>query len=988
MMFDIKTLLVVSFFSTLICWLAITRLWLQNRKRFQGLFFLAWDYGFQVLALPLIIMRGDAPYWASALLSNTLVISGALLGYIGLERYFERTSSQLHNYSLLAVFICLHSYFTFIQPDQELRNVIFSTFLLGFCAQCAWLIFARVDPHERRMALTVGYVFCGYCMVSLVRIGEFFRAPHPPYDFFHSPPAEAFVLLFYLLLLTALAFGLESMVNSRLLRGLQIQEAKFSKAFQSSPYALLLTRLTDGRICEVNDQFLKLSGYQRTEVIGRTTAELDLWNSASAREELVTLLPVKGSIRDVEYLFNRKSGDQIIGSLSAELLIIDNEYFILSSVEDITSRKSAEEALQKSETLFRSYFEMPLVGIAITSRDKEWVKVNDRTLAILGYSWQELQTMTWDKITYPADLHVDTKHFSRVLAGEINQYSMEKRFIRKDGSIVFVELEVGCVRNAGGGVEYFIAVLDDISARKSAEEALKRSEKRLSRAQELAHLGSWEYDFLSGKIFWSDETYRIFGFAPQEMEVTHELIQQMVHPDDAEKLQPALKDLRKGFAQYDIEYRIVRRDGTVRYVHSQRDVSVHEEGAGKVFGTVQDITERKCSEEERDQLQMRVRRAEKMEALGYMAGKVAHDLNNVLGVTMGYAELMRGQGENGSGIRKAADCILTSTEKAAAIIQDLLTMTRRGVAVTEVVDLNRIVRSMIASHECQKLRDAHPSVSVKVTVDESGPCIINGSPVHLEKATYNLILNAMESITGFGEVIVRTEIRSLDKPLRGYEEIAAGEYAVLTVSDTGTGIKREDRDRIFEPFYTKKKMGRSGTGLGLPIVWGTVKDHNGYIDLQSEEDRGSSFTLYFPLSRDAVCEAQQKPPLDQYLGRGESVLVIDDTPEQREVASAMLVRLNYRVTTVSGGEEAVAYLNGNKADILILDMLMEPGMDGLDTYREIIKLNPHQKAIIVSGFTETERVKGAQALGAGAYVRKPYVMEKLGFAIRKELERQ
>ncbi|NTW77695.1 MAG: response regulator, partial [Syntrophaceae bacterium] len=190
------------------------------------------------------------------------------------------------------------------------------------------------------------------------------------------------------------------------------------------------------------------------------------------------------------------------------------------------------------------------------------------------------------------------------------------------------------------------------------------------------------------------------------------------------------------------------------------------------------------------------------------------------------------------------------------------------------------------------------------------------------------------------------------------------------------------------PFYTKKVMGRSGTGLGLAVVWGTVKDHKGYIDVQSEEDKGTTFTLYFPATREETGGIKKALSPDYYMSKGESILVVDDVKEQRELAMNMLERLGYRVAAVSGGEEAIEYLQKKRADLIVLDMIMDPGIDGLETYRRIIESNPGQKAIIVSGFSETDRVKKTQEMGAGAFVRKPYVLEKIGMAVRMELDRK
>jgi CheY-like chemotaxis protein len=212
-----------------------------------------------------------------------------------------------------------------------------------------------------------------------------------------------------------------------------------------------------------------------------------------------------------------------------------------------------------------------------------------------------------------------------------------------------------------------------------------------------------------------------------------------------------------------------------------------------------------------------------------------------------------------------------------------------------------------------------------------------------------------------------------------------GDYVVLRVSDNGRGISAADIKKIFEPFYTKKVMGRSGTGLGLAVVWGTVKDHDGYIDAQSEDGKGSTFTIYLPATREELTGDKQRTSPEHYTGGGETILVVDDVKEQREVAGSMLTRLGYKVEAVSSGEEAIAYLKAGKADVIVLDMIMDPGMDGLETYRRVLAVDPKQKAIIVSGFSETDRVKKALELGAGAYVRKPYLLERIGLAIKGEL---
>ncbi|MGV8057276.1 MAG: response regulator [Smithellaceae bacterium] len=213
-----------------------------------------------------------------------------------------------------------------------------------------------------------------------------------------------------------------------------------------------------------------------------------------------------------------------------------------------------------------------------------------------------------------------------------------------------------------------------------------------------------------------------------------------------------------------------------------------------------------------------------------------------------------------------------------------------------------------------------------------------------------------------------------------------GEYAVLTVMDNGPGISPDDLQRIFEPFYTKKVMGRSGTGLGLMVVWNVVQDHEGYIDLLSNE-RGTKFQLYFPVTRESAVHKKLSIPLDDLSGHGEMILVIDDVKSQREISCHILETLNYKTMAVSSGEAAIDYLQEHAVDLLLPDMIMDPGINGRETYARIKKIHPGQKAVICSGFAETQQVKETQELGAGRYIKKPLTLEELRITIKEELSK-
>ncbi|MCG6538025.1 MAG: ATP-binding protein, partial [Syntrophales bacterium LBB04] len=356
------------------------------------------------------------------------------------------------------------------------------------------------------------------------------------------------------------------------------------------------------------------------------------------------------------------------------------------------------------------------------------------------------------------------------------------------------------------------------------------------------------------RVFWKDKNLvflgcnavfaRDAGFADQK-EIIGKDDYQMVWHEQAELYRGDDRQvIESGVAKFFIEEPQKTPEGnTITLLTSKIPLRNSEGEISGVLGTYMDITDRKRAEEENQRQQERLQRAEKMEALGTLAG-VAHDLNNVLGIVVGYAELLLMDVDESSPMRPSLMTIMSGGQRAAAIVQDLLTLARRGVSGRKVLNLNRIIADSQQLPEFEKLSSHHSSVRIKTDLE---PDLLNvsGSSVHLGKTLFNLVSNASESMPKGGIVTIKTANQYLDKPIHGHDEIREGDYVVLSVTDTGEGISAADLKRIFEPFYTKKVMGRSGTGLGLAVDWGTVKDHNGYINVKSEEGKGSTFTLYF-----------------------------------------------------------------------------------------------------------------------------------------------
>jgi PAS domain S-box-containing protein len=671
----------------------------------------------------------------------------------------------------------------------------------------------------------------------------------------------------------------------------------------------------------------------------------------------------------------------------------DNNYYPVFDIEgkvvaiaiyarDITESKQAEEALNEEAIRRRILVEQYRDGIVVIDQNGKVYEANQRYADMLGYSIEEVRQLhLWDWDTQW------TREELLEMARTVDETGdhFETRHRRKDGT--YYDVEISTNGAVIGGKKLVFCVCRDITQRKQAEEALKEANDIINRSPAVAFLWKnaegWPVEFVS------DNVNELFGYTAEEFTSGKITYANTVHPDDLERVGKEVttyseeKD-RKEFTHE--PYRIICKNGEVKWLDDMTFIRRDEEGNITHFqGIALDISDRIRAQEERKRVETQLQQAQKMEAIGTLAGGVAHDLNNILSGIVSYPELMLMDLPENSPLRKPILTMKKSGERAAVIVQDLLTLARRGVAIAEVVNLNDIIPEQLNSPEFEQLKSFHLDIEVETNL-EKDLLNIKGSSAHLSKTIMNLISNAAEAMPDGGKILISTENRYIDRPVRGYDHIEEGEYVMVKVSDSGVGISEEDMQNIFEPFYTRKVMGRSGTGLGMAVVWGTVKDHKGYIDVKSSKGEGTTFTLYFPAIREKIVKDESLLAIEDYMGRGESILVVDDIEEQRELASIILHKLGYSVSTVSSGEEAVEYLKENSADLLVLDMIMDPGIDGLETYKRIIEFHPNQKAIITSGFSETDRVKAVQRLGGGQYIKKPYTLEKIGLAIKNELE--
>lgn len=463
---------------------------------------------------------------------------------------------------------------------------------------------------------------------------------------------------------------------------------------------------------------------------------------------------------------------------------------------------------------------------------------------------------------------------------------------------------------------------------------------------------------------------------------------ELVAPEDLHKAQYRLNERRTGErATFDLEVRLLLSKDDADTIEDRRYFSISAEGIyqtnepeEKTFvgtqGIIRDITKRK-------RLELQLLQAQKMEVIGSLAAGIAHDLNNILSGLVSYPDLLLLEIPKDSPLYKKVSLIQRSGKKAAVIVQDLLALARRNIIISDVCNLNVIISDYLASFEFQHLLAKYPNIVIKTDLQRE-LMDIKGSSAHLSKVIMNILHNAMEAMDAGGDIIISTTNTYVDTYLSGYESIPEGEYVCASITDSGAGINEVDLKRIFEPFYTRKSLGGSGTGLGMTVIWATVKDHKGFIDIESKEGHGTTLKIYLPTTREKADEVQPQPILDDYLG-SETILIVDDIPEQLEIAHAMLIKLGYTVFTATSGEEAIEIIGKQVVDLVILDMIMPGGLDGLETYLGIIELNPNQKAIIASGYSESDRVIKLKELGVKNYIQKPYTMEAFGLSIRKEL---
>ncbi len=721
----------------------------------------------------------------------------------------------------------------------------------------------------------------------------------------------------------------------------------------------------EGKFLHVNLEFVKMLGYDSVDELLEIKVE-DTYEEPEKRKEILELIKQHGFFKDIELRLKRKDGTiiwtEISGSLQKDEEGIE---YIDGIVVDITNRKLTELALVETEDKLMTVAQNLPVIVWSANKDGILLLSEGKGLESLGLKpGENVGKSLFDLYGELPDLNASLNKVYSGKAVNIN-VNIGKAYFEAWASPLLDER--GKVRGASG-------LLLDITARRKVEEALLETETNYKSLFENANDAIIIIEPESGRILEANKiALELYGY-------DHEVIIEKSLFDlckDSSSIRERIATLIQGTKLGNFE--------TVQYDIENEEIEllvnaslIEYEGRSAILSIHHDITE---INRMRDQLN----RSQKMESLGRLAGAVAHDLNHILTGLVTYPDLLLLDIDKNDPFRSKIESIKKSGQRAAELVQDLLTMARGGIVNTETVNLNDIITEFLGSTEVKQMKKSKADISIDIGLE---PFLkdIECSKIQMLKVLYNLFFNAVEAMPGEGRIYISTSNKSVTNHVKGYDDIPSGNYVVLSVSDTGTGISNEDIQYIFEPYFSKKVLGRSGSGIGLSVVWNVVKNLNGFIDVRSEIEMGTVFDLYIPSARMKKGAADDIPDLVDLFGNGETILLIDDEPEQREIGVFLLSKLNYRPFESSSGEEAVEFLQQNRIDLLLIDMLLGSGIDGLETFKRTLEIVPDQKAIIVSGFSGSDKIKQAQELGAKGFIRKPFTIKEIGEKIKKVLQ--
>jgi two-component system, cell cycle sensor histidine kinase and response regulator CckA len=751
---------------------------------------------------------------------------------------------------------------------------------------------------------------------------------------------------------------------------------------------------SEGRLMDVNDAYIAMSGYTRAELVGIHIPDLDAFETETDTADRITRIIALGSDR-FERVHRKKDGSTFDVEISTSFLP-ENGVFV-TFLRDLSERNESDKRVSRQRYYLEKAQELGQIGtweLDLLQNKLYWTDENCRIFGVRPGSVVNYEVFL--EIVHPSDREYVNNEWMAALGGKA--YDIEHRILT-NGQEDWVREKADITFDDNGTAISAVGFTQNITKRKNAVEALQRVNDLLQSGLDSMPLAYIVWDMDLNVTEWNKAAEIIFGYKREEV-IGRNAVELIVPEKDRDAVSNVMKHLSAGdIMDYSERDNNVRKSGeTISCRWYNRPLVTQNGDQFAILTIAEDVTTKMQMASTQADLQKKLARSERIEALGVLAGGVAHDLNNVLGPMvilpdMISEDLAKSDGKSTEDIAESLDVIRASAMRAASIVRDLVDLGRR--ANYDLVPVNINEHHCVAGDcaDIESIRAINPGVSIVHKLAEE-PLIISADESHFSRAICNLLQNGVESIESKGMVTLRTSKKSISEPLEGYETVPGGNYAIIEVSDTGAGIDEKLVGRVFEPFVTRKQnTDRSGSGLGLSVVHGIIKDHSGFIDVSSEVGKGSVFTLYLPLI-DQPSADKEAPKDAAVVGGTERILVVDDELGQRFIGCKSLKRLGYEVAEAESGHQALKQFEKAKEagaespyDLAVLDMIMEDDLDGLKTYQAIQDLFPRQKVIICSGHAEDDRAKAARALGAG-WLAKPYGVNGLSVAVRKRLDRE
>jgi PAS domain S-box-containing protein len=715
-----------------------------------------------------------------------------------------------------------------------------------------------------------------------------------------------------------------------------LSEMKFRAIFENACDAIFLID-KNGVYDDCNPAAVELFGCERSELLNKTPhffsprTQPDGRGTEEKAGELLSLA-LLGKPQRFEWKHRRLDGTEFDAFVVLSRFELHGHIMLQAIVKDISDRKKAEEMMRRNEEQLLLFFEHQLVGMSITSPDKGWLRLNNRLCSMFGYSRRELENLTWADLTYQDDLEANLEQYDRLLKGEIDGYVLEKRFLRKDGTVIYAIISVGCVRRDDGYPDYIMTLYEDITERKLAEDQI------IAQAAQIRALidnlpfdlwaigadGSYFMQNAASRQIWGD----VIGKIPELAAMSDTTAKKWRENNE----RAFSGEVVKGEVAYTV-------NGDDRFFYNIVAPIISDQSILGILGVNIDITDRK-------NLESQLYQSQKMEAIGQLAGGVAHDFNNILTAIIGYAHLLLIKMSDDDPLKGFVGQIRVSAERAAELTNALLTFSRKQIMVPISVDLNDIVGQL----EKMLRRVIRESITLRLDLALEKLTVL-ADKGKIEQVIMNLVTNAADAMPKGGTIVISTcQVNMGGTFIHSHGYGKPGNYACIAVCDTGCGLEEETRKKIFEPFFTTKETGK-GTGLGLSIVYGIVKQHNGYINVYSEPGRGTTFRIYIPLAEAKEESSSTEETKTAPIGGTETILLAEDDPIVSEFHRTLLETAGYTVITAVDGEEALdKFLEYEKGiDLLIFDVIM-PRMTGKKVYNMIRKATPETRVLFLSGY--------------------------------------